>query len=168
MLVAQSCLTVRNPMDHSPPGSSGHRILWARILEWVAIPFSRGSYRPRNRIQVSCIFGVFLTVWATREAPWIPQEPKEKGGVSHEGLWPQSARFHPALLTTVATSFTGHYPLQANWFPLNYQAQLFSLSRHLLLIRTPTEGIPTQRCWVPLVLSTVPQPTLHRVTATAG
>ena len=40
-LVAQSCLTLRDPMDCSPPGSSVHGILEARILEWVAIPFSR-------------------------------------------------------------------------------------------------------------------------------
>ena len=39
----QLCSTLCNPMDDSPPGSSVHRILLARILEWVAIPFSRGS-----------------------------------------------------------------------------------------------------------------------------
>ena len=39
----QSCLTLRNPMDCSPPGSSVHRILQAGILEWVAMPSSRGS-----------------------------------------------------------------------------------------------------------------------------
>ena len=42
-------------------------ILQARVLEWVAIPFSRGSSRPRNRTGVSCIAGVFFTSWATRE-----------------------------------------------------------------------------------------------------
>ena len=45
-----------------------HRILQARILEWVAFPFSRGFYQPRDRIQVSCIAGGFFTSWATREA----------------------------------------------------------------------------------------------------
>ena len=43
VLVAQLCLTLCNPMDCSPPGLSVHGILQARILEWVAIPFSRGS-----------------------------------------------------------------------------------------------------------------------------
>ena len=43
VLVAQSCLTLCDPMDHSPPGSSVHGILQARILEWVTIPFSRAS-----------------------------------------------------------------------------------------------------------------------------
>ena len=55
--VAQSCLTLCNPMDCRLPGSSVHGILQARILEWVAITFSRGSSQPRNRTQVSCIIG---------------------------------------------------------------------------------------------------------------
>ena len=46
--VAQSCLTLCDPMDCSPPGFSVHGILQARILEWVAISFSRGSSRPRD------------------------------------------------------------------------------------------------------------------------
>ena len=48
MLVAQLCLTLSNPMDSSPPGSSVHGILQARILEWAAISFSRGSSQPRD------------------------------------------------------------------------------------------------------------------------
>ena len=44
MLVTQSCLTLCDPMDCSPPGSSDHGILQARTLDWVAIPFSRGSF----------------------------------------------------------------------------------------------------------------------------
>ena len=55
-------------MDCNPPGSSGYGILQARILEWVAIPFSRGSSQPRDPTQVSCITGRFFTIWATREA----------------------------------------------------------------------------------------------------
>ena len=66
-----SCLTLCDPMDCSPPGSSVHGISQARILEWVAISFSRGSSRPRNRTQVSCIAGIFFTVWATRESPKV-------------------------------------------------------------------------------------------------
>ena len=62
--VAQSCLALCDPMDCSPTGSSFHGILQARILEWVAISFSRGSSWPRGWTRVSCIF----TIWATREA----------------------------------------------------------------------------------------------------
>ena len=54
-------------MDCSPPGSSIHGLLQARVLEWVAISFSRGSSRPRDRTQVSCIVGTHFTIWATRE-----------------------------------------------------------------------------------------------------
>ena len=67
-LVAQSCRLFGTPMDCSPPGSSVHGIRQARLLEWVAIPFSKGFSRPRDRTRVSCIAGRFFTVWATREA----------------------------------------------------------------------------------------------------
>ena len=68
-LVAQSCPAVCDPMDFSLPGSSVHGILQARILEWVAMPTSRGSSQPRDHTQVSCIAGGFFTIWDTREAP---------------------------------------------------------------------------------------------------
>ena len=67
MLVAQSCPTVCDPVDYSLPGSSVLGIFQARIPEWVAIPFSRGSSQPRDRTQVSCMAGQFFPVWATRE-----------------------------------------------------------------------------------------------------
>ena len=51
-----------------PHGLYGHGILQARILEWTAFPFSRGSSQPRDWIQVSLIAGRFFTSWATREA----------------------------------------------------------------------------------------------------
>ena len=54
--VAQLCLTLCDPMDYT-----AHRILQARILEWVAIPCSRGSSQPRDRTQVSHIAGRFFT-----------------------------------------------------------------------------------------------------------
>ena len=61
MLVSQSCLTLCDPMDYSPPGSSVHGILQTRILKWVVIPFSRGSSQPRDQTQVSRIAGRFFT-----------------------------------------------------------------------------------------------------------
>ena len=68
VLVAQSCPTLCDCMDYSPPGSSVHGILQARILEGAAISFSRGSSQPRDQTQVFHIAGGFLAVWATREA----------------------------------------------------------------------------------------------------
>ena len=66
--VAQSCPTLCDPVDCSPPGSSVHGILQARILEWVAISFSRGSSWPRDQTWVSHIAGRHIAIWATREA----------------------------------------------------------------------------------------------------
>ena len=62
-LVTKLYLTLLTPLDCSPPGSSVHGILQVRILEWVAISFSRGSSRSRNQTQVSCIAGRFFTDW---------------------------------------------------------------------------------------------------------
>ena len=64
--VAQSCLTLCDPMDCSLLGSSVHGIFQARVLEWVAISFSMGSSRPRDRTRVSHISGRHFIIWATR------------------------------------------------------------------------------------------------------
>ena len=85
--VAQSCPTLCDPIDCSLPGSSLHGILQARVLEWVAISFSRGSSQPRDWTWVSRIPGRFFNVWATREGSplnWsiirsIRQEKEKKG-----------------------------------------------------------------------------------------
>ena len=69
VLVTQSYPTLCDPMDCSLPGSSVHGILQARILEWVAIPFSIGSSRSGHWIRVSHIAGRFFTIWASGEAP---------------------------------------------------------------------------------------------------
>ena len=58
---AQSRPTLCNPMDCSLPGSSVHGILQARMLEWVAVSFSRGSCRPRDQTHIPCIAGGFFT-----------------------------------------------------------------------------------------------------------
>ena len=58
-------------MDCSLPGSSVHGILQARIPEWVAISFSRGSFQPRDWSRIFCVAGRFFTNWAIREAPYV-------------------------------------------------------------------------------------------------
>ena len=65
----QMCPTLSDPMDCSLPGSSVHGILQARILEWVAMPSSKGSSRPRDRTQVSHVSCRFFTTSATWEVP---------------------------------------------------------------------------------------------------
>ena len=66
--LAQSCPALCGPVDCSPPDSSVHRILQARILEWVAISFSRGSSQSRDPSWVSCTPDGFFSIWATTEA----------------------------------------------------------------------------------------------------
>ena len=68
-LCVLSCVWLCDLLDCRPAGSSLYGILQARILEWVAIPFSRGSSWPRDQTQVFHISGRFFTIWATREAP---------------------------------------------------------------------------------------------------
>ena len=72
----QSCPTLCNPMDCSPPGSSVHEILQVRILEWVAVASCRGSSQPRDRTHVSYIFCTgrrFFTTSATWEGRSLAQ-----------------------------------------------------------------------------------------------
>ena len=64
IIVIQLCPTLCHPMDYSPPGPSVHGILQARILEWVAISFSRGYFRPRDQTCVSYIAGSFFTTYS--------------------------------------------------------------------------------------------------------
>ena len=67
MLVSQLYLTLCDPMNCNLPGSSVHEILQARILDWVAIPFSRGSSQPRDQTWVCCIVGRFFTISSTKK-----------------------------------------------------------------------------------------------------
>ena len=69
VLVTQSRPTLCNPTDCSPTGTSVHGIFQARILEWVAMPSSRGSSQPRDQTRISLIAGRFFTIWARKEAP---------------------------------------------------------------------------------------------------
>ena len=71
MKVAQSCLTLCDPMNDAV-----HGIFQARILEWVAFPFSRGSSQPRGRTQISRIAGGFFTRGAPREALMFKGKPQ--------------------------------------------------------------------------------------------
>ena len=114
--VAQSCPTLCNPMDCSLPGSSVHGIFQARVLEWVAIAFSRGSSWPRDWTRVSGIVGRRLTLWATRD--WanstvskanvissgqslVPQEPAVL--ISKESRW--MSQFKQKEQTCLSSAF---------------------------------------------------------------
>ena len=129
MLVAQSCLTVCNPVDCRSPGSSVHGILQARILEWVAMLFSRGSSRPRDQTWVSHMAGRFFTIWATgdqfssvtQSCPTLcsPMDCSKPGFPVHQKL-PELAQTH---VHWVGDAIQPSHPLL---FP----SPAFSLSQH--------------------------------------
>ena len=78
VLVTQWCLTLCDAMDCSPPGSFVHGILWARILEWVALSFSRGSSRPRDWTLV------FLVVSSLLYCRWILYKLSHQGSPNRQ------------------------------------------------------------------------------------
>ena len=91
--VAQSCPTLCDPMDCIPPGSSIHGVLQARVLEWGAISFSRGSSRPRDRTWVSRIPGRCFNLWPTRELIINFQWPLTMSQVAIWKLWKKTFGF---------------------------------------------------------------------------
>ena len=101
---AQLCLTLCNPMNCNPPGTSVHGILQARILEWVAISFSKWSSQPRDRIQVSRIAGGFFTNWATRDTQPPGQAIKLELSHTHK-----KRKMHFSFLYTQSASIV-HFP----------------------------------------------------------
>ena len=108
--VAQSCPTLCDPMDCSLPGFSVHGIFQVRVLEWVAISFSRGSSWPRDRTQVSHIVGRRFTHLATRE-----EDPKP----SHQLYKLQIKSTQSARQTASMEYVKGHRELpqqKIHWF----------------------------------------------------
>ena len=111
-MLTESCLTLCDPMDCSLPGSPVHGILQAQILEWVAIPCSRGSPRPKHWPRVSCIAGRFLTIWAIGEAHRLTP----KMSVNSEFFRDFSATFGGCLLSGSYKCFTW-LELMDTWSP---------------------------------------------------
>ena len=95
--VAQSCPTLCDRIDYAV-----HGILQARILEWVAFPFSRGSSQLRDGTQVYHIAGGFFTSWATREAQeyWSGQPVPSQGDLPHPEIEPESPALQADSLPT--------------------------------------------------------------------
>ena len=95
--VSQLCPTLCDPTDYT-----GHGVLQARTLEWVAFPFSRGSSQPRHRTQVSHIAGWFFTSWATREAQeyWSRLPIPSPGDLPDPGIEPGSPALQAYSLPT--------------------------------------------------------------------
>ena len=101
--VAQSCLTLCDPMDYSPPCSSVHGILQARILEWVAMPFSKGSSQPRGQTQVSHSAGRSFLVWANRDLTQVSPHSTLTGATALPAS--SSCYLHPTPQPHCQTNF---------------------------------------------------------------
>ena len=154
--VAQSCPILCNSM-----GYTVHGILQARILEWVAFPFSRGSSQPRDRTQVSRIAGRFFTSWATREACEV-ETTAQTVSISYKQLknlfliseWESAWSLtllsqcflqflYEILLHFVFLLFfclQTSWLLTALWFPFSYHVLLLSLSFYFSYVLLTLNG----------------------------
>ena len=143
-VVAQSCPTLCGPMDCCPPRSSVRGILQARILEWVAIPFSRGSSWPRDWTLVSCIAGRFL-----------PSEPSGKPTFylkcKSDVILLSFSFYHPHSRTQATYYYicavAPPLPFQAHFSPgfpdcLTVLSQVQSLTRVLSWLFTTARAVP--------------------------
>ena len=110
--VAQSCPTLCDPVDCSPPGSSFHGIFQARVLEWVAISFSRGSSQPRDRTWFSLILGRRSNL---RAKPSFIE-------------WPHFPFSQPLELSFLQPSLTPHAPVLTHSFNHQTLVDLISFS----------------------------------------
>ena len=125
--VVQLCLTLCFPMDCSPLGSSVHGTLQARILGWVAFPFSRGSSQPRDQIRVSCPAGGCFTT----EPPGKPSVLRATCSVSdYNWLLPSSYKSPSALCFTCVCRFPCYVGFSLGF--LLYQVP-YSLQGHIHL-----------------------------------
>ena len=115
---AQSCPTLCDPVDYSLPGSSLHGILQARVLEWVAIAFSRGSSRPRDQTRVSRIPGSRFNLWATREAQsghrWV-RNGNSNAWQKTLRRWTSRTAATPPLLGSIHTMMISHWTCLFKW-----------------------------------------------------
>ena len=132
--------TLCNPMGCTLLGFSVHGIFQARILEWVAISFSRGSSWLRDRTLVSCIAGRFFTIWATREAPNLDRTSMTCGIlVSRPRIKPSLPALEGRILTTglrgvAAKTTRWENSLEVQWLGLcifTARARVQSLVREL-------------------------------------
>ena len=105
-------------MDCSPPGSSVCEILQARILEWVAISYSRGS-SSKEWTCISCITGWYFTIWVSREAPFlfVNLQSDHAGKITSKGLFGEvrSPAFNGKMMKTMTSNLNNYLRL----FPLS-------------------------------------------------
>ena len=170
--VTQSCLTLCNPMDCSPPGSSLHGILQARVLEWIAISFSRESSQPRDRTQVSRIPGRRFNLWATSKKAtlWdpfsalamrfctskgiivpVPSFPGFQVGLADERHWQKTA-VEDGRRQVICNSVPGSsYRSGCITFLVSVSAGQHLLAGRHWLMTAQWNGLPTLACFLDLI-----------------
>ena len=128
--VAQSCPTLSNPMDCSLPGSSIHGIFQARVLEWVAISFSRGSSQPRDQTRISCVSCI------GRQIPYLgsPEEPGKEQRERLKATWIYPC---PSNFIYKSSFMLSHLLINNLLMFLNNNKQEFNNSR-LQMLEPPT------------------------------
>ena len=129
-LVAQSCPTLCNPMDCSPPGSSVHGISQASSLEWFAISFFRASSTPRNWTCISCIDRQILYHWAIRKWKWKWSESKSllSDSLPPHGLYTVHGILQARILEWVAFPFSRGSSQPRDWTQMSHIAGGFFTS----------------------------------------
>ena len=143
-------------MDCSSPGPSVHRILQARLLEWVAIPFSRGSSRPWDWTCVSCIAGRCFTAWVIREDRWLI--PYLKTLLNSPWSCRDSSQREESSLLVSFPNFT-HFPpvRRGSLHEPSFDFQVLSISEHSWDFITLKSSCVTQIGLRVVVLSVPPQ-----------
>ena len=149
MLVAQLCPVLHGPIGSSRTDSSVHGILQAKIMEWVAILFSRGSSQPRDQTQVSCISGRFFSIWVIRE---------NYLGISNLGilrycLWDRIAE----LDRVVVQSLSGVWFFVTPWTAACQPSLSFTISWSLLKLMSIESMMPSKYIILCLPFSSCPQ-----------
>ena len=142
-------------MDGNLPGSEVHGILQARILEWAAISFSRGSSQPRDRTQVSCIADRRFTIWATRQSRKILRQ-----SVNRFMLWPLQGNLQcllqrrPARKTRQTESHVSGRALAPDtlslqWHSLHWFQASWPICKQTHPQTSPSSGSNSQRTHFP-------------------
>ena len=140
--VAQLCLTLCDPMDCSLPGSSVHGIFQVRVLEWVAISFSRESSQPKDRTWVSHVAGRHFTIWATREVQAVLRAPFSfplAAGTKFPAVAPQSLAWNS--VPSMCPSFTLRLLQCMSYFLRPLLCSPHSSHHVLLLVHVWTHGL---------------------------
>ena len=140
-VVTQLCLTFCDLMGCSPPGSSVHGI----ILEWIAISFSRGLSRPRDRTQVSRIAGRFFTSWATREAQeyWNGKPISSPADLPDPEIKPGSSALQ---VDSLPTDLSGKPIILLSYTVVSNSLQPHRLQHVRLSCPSPTPGACSNSC----------------------